>query len=463
MNVWEYWAQTAAGRANLRLLVPGKGWVAYDDLLGGDGKLRERGSKEVIDSALVNALSATNFVTLIGSGASFCVQNQSGQKAPSMADLWRSVKDAVGDEKFGAVFDMFPNAKVEENIEKLLSLCKVYLELNEEADESDEAVQVVRDFVRQAEERILKEVDFVRRDTKLPAHETYVRKIGRRGFRKTRAKLFTTNYDLAFEEAARRLRFTVIDGFSHSLDQVYDRQHFDLDIVRREPGKEAPDYIPNVFHLYKLHGSVDWRRTEAEDVVRSRDNAVGKPVLIYPRSSKYQEAFEPPYLDMMGAFQAALREPDTALVVAGFGFNDDHISRPIMAALESNLTLRLIICDPGFVAIAKRTSDESVVGQPTSDESAESESSSDQDSKKPAHVIPDIALPNNKFLTNIILLAKDGDPRIHLINGRFEDLADALPDLIGETDRERHVARIKRVMWDNDSQKPDSDIQELLG
>lgn len=41
------------------------------------------------------------------------------------------------------------------------------------------------------------------------------------------------------------------------------------------------------------------------------------------------------------------------------------------------------------------------------------------------------------------MLAEQGDPRIHLLNGRFEDLADALPDLIGETDRERHVERVK--------------------
>jgi len=29
----------------------------------------------------------------------------------------------------------------------------------------------------------------------------------------TRTRLFTTNYDLCFEEAARRHRFTIIDGF----------------------------------------------------------------------------------------------------------------------------------------------------------------------------------------------------------------------------------------------------------
>jgi hypothetical protein len=51
------------------------------------------------------------------------------------------------------------------------------------------------------------------------------------------------------EIAARRHRFTIIDGFSHALDQVYDRAHFDHDIVRREQGKDSPDYVENVFHL----------------------------------------------------------------------------------------------------------------------------------------------------------------------------------------------------------------------
>lgn len=425
MTVWEYWNETPAGKANLRLLIPGKGWVAYSDRVDNEGKIVERGSKEGIDSALINALSASNFSTLTGAGASLCARNVDGQpQAPSMRDLWNAVEAAVGAQVFGGICGRFPNAIIGQNIEKLLSLCKVFLELNDAADENNPDVTAVKDFVSQAESCILGKVDFVNQSTTLAAHEAYVRKIGRRGFRKTRAKLFTTNYDLTIEEAARRLRFTIIDGFSHSLDQVYDRQHFELDIVRRDAIKDAPDYIPNVFQLYKLHGSTDWRRIGAE-VLRSRDNTKGKPVLIYPRSSKYQEAFEPPYLDMMGAFQAALREPDTALVVAGFGFNDDHISRPILSALEANLSIRLIICDPGFIA-----SENDLRGVPP---------------EGPVHRIP-IGNPHtNSFLLRIMSLALGGDPRVHLINGRFEDLVEALPDLIGETDRERHVERVKAL------------------
>lgn len=426
LTQFDYWKVQAASRTNLRLLVPGKGWVAYADRIGEENKVEERGSKDEIESALTNALSASNFLTLTGAGASFCARNPDGQpQAPSMTALWDAVAGAVGAPEFAAVCAKFEKAKLDENIEKLLSLCKVYLELNEAAADDDAEVKAVRAFVPVAEKCILGRVDYVTAQTELPAHETYVRKIGRRGFRKARAKIFTTNYDLSLEEAARRLRFTIIDGFSHSLDQVYDRQHFEYDIVRREPSKDAPDYIPNVFHLYKLHGSSDWRRV-GSDVVRSRDNTVGEPVLIYPRSSKYQEAFDPPYLDMMSALQAALREPDSALVVAGFGFNDDHISRPLLSALESNLSFRLVICDPGFIRLYWE-----LAGDPLGDPAA--------------HAIPDVEAHPNPMLERIRLLAQSGDPRVHLLNGRFEDLADAMPDLIGQTDRERHAERVRSM------------------
>lgn len=423
MSVWDYWNATPADKANLRLLISGKGWTAFSDRIDDEGKVVERGSKEQIDSALINALSASNFLTLTGAGASMCARNGVGAPhAPSMVDLWDAVSAAIGPVAFAGICAKFPKAKIDDNIEKLLSLCKVYLELNEAAQGDDPDVNGVRNFVTQAESCILSKVDFVSKSTSLPAHEAYVRKIGRRGFRKARAKIFTTNYDMTLEEAARRLRFTIIDGFSHSLDQVYDPQHFDFDIVRRDANKDAPDYIPNVFHLYKLHGSTDWRRI-GTDVFRSRDNEKGSPVLIYPRSSKYQEAFEPPYLDMMGAFQASLREPDTALVIAGFGFNDDHISRPIISALETNMSLRLIICDPSFI-----TSENDLRGVPPA---------------PTPHAIADGGAHRNGFIDKIKTLAAAGDQRVHLINGRFEDLAEGLPDLIGETDRERHIERVK--------------------
>jgi hypothetical protein len=424
-----FWKNRPASPDNLRLLMPGDGWKGYSDKPDDDNKVVLPGSRRLIESVFLNGLNATNLILLTGTGASFAAQNpdkasgkETERKLPpaGMDDLWQAVRTRVGDKRFKAACDRFPAAPVGDNIERLLTLCKLYLELNETAD--DVEAKATKTFVADAEQAILGRVDFVDANTQLDAHALMIQKVGRRGIRKPRARFFTTNYDLCFEEAARRHRFTIIDGFSHALDQVYDRAHFDHDIVRREQGRETPDYIENVFHLYKLHGSIDWRRKGAE-IFRSRDPA-GDPVLIFPRSSKYQESFEAPYLDMIGAFQSALREPDTAVIVSGFGFNDDHISRPILASVEANMSLRIVICDPLFLAETPLEA-----GAPAIAESNETD---------------------NRFVKAFTRLAQSGDPRIHLINGRFEDMALALPDLVGETDRERHASRIRSLRDDSD-------------
>lgn len=416
------WATDPADAKLLRLYVPGEGWKSYADKLSDvdNNKVEAIGSKRAMESALINALNATNLLLLTGSGSSFAASNETGKTPAGMKDLWTAVQAKVGKDTFAKVCEMFPTSPIKENIEKLLTLCKLYLELHEEAE--DQAATLVRDFVKDAELAILDRVNFVDTKTKLNAHASFIQKVGRRGLRKPRARFFTTNYDLCFEEAARRHRFTIIDGFSHAMEQVYDRAHFDYDIVRRAAGKDAPDYIENVFHLYKLHGSIDWRRVDGE-IIRSK-GPNGSPILIYPRSSKYQEAFEAPYLDMIGALQAALREPDTALLVSGFGFNDDHLSRPILASVEANMSLRLVICDPAFLAPSDIGDDDHIVtAEPTT---------------------------TNPFLKAFWKLSVGGDPRIHLINGRFGDLAMALPDLVGETDRERHVARMRAIRDDQE-------------
>ncbi|MCH8874522.1 hypothetical protein IH824_17455, partial [candidate division KSB1 bacterium] len=113
--------------------------------------------------------------------------------------------------------------------------------------------------------------------------------------------------------------------------------------------------------------------------------------------SKYQEAFEPPFLDMMGAFQTALREPDTTLFVAGFSFNDSHIAQPVLAALESNMNFRLVVCDPGFLT------DDQIKDDPVT--------------------LTDTDAQANPFHLKLGRLAKAGDHRLLLFHGRFEDFS----------------------------------------
>lgn len=415
-----HWDGRAPAKENLRLFEIPDTWRRFADQVDAStNTVGESGCSQKVESFLINALNATNVLLLTGAGSSFCANNGALSTlavatAPGLGDLWEAVKAKLGPAQFDDVIKKIPNGPAIKDIEKLLTQCKLYVALYGAAVG---AGKTIAEFIKSAETAILERVDFIDGDTALTAHEAVLRKLARRGVRKPRAKLFTTNYDLCFEYAARRQRFVVIDGFSHAAPPVYDRSHFGLDIVRRDGGKDAPDYFESVFQLYKLHGSLDWRRTST-DIIRSRGKD-GEPVLIYPRDSKYQEAFEPPFLDMMAAFQGALREPDTALLVAGFSFADSHIAQPIVAALESNMSFRLVVCDPAFIM------DDQVKDDPVR--------------------LSGAGLPPNPFHQRLIRLAQTGDQRMVLLHGRFEDLAIALPDLVAETERERHAARVKAL------------------
>ena len=418
----------------LRLLTRDGKWLRWEgekEDPDDPSKKPKAGCKDQVEEALLAALHSTNVVVLLGSGASFSAKNEGGPNAPGMWHLWEAVKNGCGEAAFNdiakSVIGHVP-ADGEDNIEALLSLCKMSIELLEVRAEKDAAfpdrprLEQLKDFVATAEREILAQVGFVRSDTELPAHTGFLRKFARRSPEKPRVKLFTTNYDLCIETAGLRLGIVLIDGFSHSAEQRFNRDHFDHDIVRRAASSTKADYLDGVFHLYKLHGSVDWRRRSDEVVIRSVEDPGEdrKPVLIYPRSSKYQEAFESPYLDMFAALQTALREPDTTLIVSGFGFADDHISAPIWSAIETNLSLRLVLCDRGFVEQHKLF-----------DEDAQ-EIDLDLGGQRP-------------YQSKIARLVQQGDTRITMLNGRFEDLADALPMMSGKTDRQLLQDRLEKL------------------
>ena len=396
-----YWDGQPEGKKKLlRLLTRDGSWLRWEgekEDHEDPSKKPKAGCMEQVEEALLGALHSTNVVVLLGSGASFSANNASGPNAPGMWHLWKAVKGSYGEAAFddivNSVIGRVP-AEGEENIEALLSLCKMSIELldvrvENEANTNDlQRLKQHKTFVTAAEKTILAQVGFVRSETELPAHTSFLRKFARRSPEKPRVKLF----------------------------------NFDHDIVRRAASSAKADYLDGVFHLYKLHGSVDWRRRTDEVVIRSLEDTRDdlKPVLIYPRSSKYQEAFQTPYLDMFASLQAALREPDTTLIVSGFGFADDHISAPIWSAIETNLSLRLVLCDRGFVEPIRLFDED------------KHEINIDWDTQRP-------------YQKKIARLVQQGDTRITMLNGRFEDFADALPMIAGKTDRQLLQDRLEKL------------------
>jgi hypothetical protein len=400
-------------------------WVAEllpppPPVVGTDGLPTESPAIVEAKRALSDVLRCSNFIVLSGLGTSLCVQPAvpGGLKSPTMRDLWVQVEqkqdaaaataNPVGP-TFLQVLQIVGHPQEQQDIEALLSRCRLAESFLSGAQKNE-----VAKFIALAEGGIIAATNFVFTNHPLPMHTEFLRRVARRSQRKSRTKVFTTNYDRCFEEAGRQGRYVVVDGFSYTVPPTFDAIHFTYEIVRRLADTEALDPIPNLFHLYKLHGSVDWQRQEPSGEITKWTQG-GKPVLIYPRNSKYELAFEQPYLEMIGAFQSALREPDTGLLVVGFGFNDSHLAEPIMSAIRSNLSLKTVVVSPRLAPW-----------------------NNDQE-QGPGECV------TNKHLERLRDLANAGDARITLLSCGFEDMVPLVPDLAAETDLERHMERLRRV------------------
>lgn len=174
-------------------------------------------------------------------------------------------------------------------------------------------------------------------------HASFLQKITSRKMGLPRVQLYTTNYDTLFEQAAQRLNYTIIDGFSFSYPRIFNGSNFDKDLVYRKHTrvKQEDSFVPGVFQLFKLHGSVDWEK-KTNGCILQREK-VERPCIIYPASEKYESSYEQPYFEMMSNLQHTLREEGTFLIIAGFGFQDKHIQNIIREAAFQNHNFHLLI------------------------------------------------------------------------------------------------------------------------
>lgn len=371
----------------MQLLTAATGdWIDVDGEDASEARLQ-------LDAILRQLLGAERLVLLAGLGTSMSVDGPGGgQLAPSMEDLWNRAHDRVDGALWTRALEAVSwDEGTGKDIELLLSRCQMARALTGDGD--------LETFIRECENEIVTACSFVTPDTPLPQHETFLRRVARRPTRLPRTQLFTTNYDLAFETAAARADFTLIDGFSHAGVPTFSGGSFDIDFaVRdRERAASAVEWVPNVLHFLKLHGSVDWK-AEGDRVVRFR--SADPPLIIYPRASKFEVSYQQPYLELMGRFQTALRRPDTALMIVGSGLADMHVLEPILAAVRSNVRMSVLLASPNLV-----------------------------DSER-EHV---------RVLKDYI---KAGDRRLTLLGATFEDVVRVVPDLTPASEAEHHEARM---------------------
>lgn len=199
-------------------------------------------------------------------------------------------------------------------------------------------------------------------------HLSFLAKLVARDSNLGRAHLFTLNYDTIFEQALELLGIQYFDGFTGRADARFDPSVYGLDVYW--PGEISEGRVrrfDKFLHLYKLHGSIHWRVKDGElrarhpdlsSISRYRDLAPDKRAIeldkmakflpsvgILPTANKFAQTLTMPFSHLFRSFQIRLSAPQTFLLVLGYGFGDDHVTRIIETALM-NPSLVMLVVEP---------------------------------------------------------------------------------------------------------------------
>ncbi|WP_219656548.1 hypothetical protein [Yersinia enterocolitica] len=100
--------------------------------------------------------------------------------------------------------------------------------------------------------------------------------------------------------------------------------------------------------------------------------------------------YDSPYLDMMASFLETVKQPKTAILCLGFGFNDKHINNALTMALRTNPEFMLMVA-----------------------------------TKDPFNAVGSFNQEIRKLLMEAI---NQGDGRIAMVDSTFEQFASLLPE-----------------------------------
>lgn len=205
-------------------------------------------------------------------------------------------------------------------------------------------------------------------EKEIAPHIAFLSKLITRDSNLGRTHLFTLNYDTLFEQALELLGIQYFDGFTGRANARFDPSVYGLDVYY--PGEVAEGRVrrfDKFLHFYKLHGSIHWRvendelRARHKDLTQYDDYRNKSPdeqakelekkefapdhkqFGILPTSNKFIQTLDMPYSHLFRAFNARLSAPQTFLLVLGYGFGDDHVTRIIETALMNPALVMLVV------------------------------------------------------------------------------------------------------------------------
>ena len=186
---------------------------------------------------------------------------------------------------------------------------------------------------------------------KLNIHELFINKIISRKETLNRPKIFTPNYDLAFENACEKIGVSYNNGFRGVHMRKFDPDTFHNETYIKQDSGDKGKRITTYLNIYKLHGSISWQYAESiNDLynlkeIQISDTSVKSDfkfdsLMIYPIQTKKSYSLDLPYSELFRNFSKCLTETQNTLVIIGYSFLDEHINDIIRIGLYNpNLTL----------------------------------------------------------------------------------------------------------------------------
>ena len=367
---------------------------------------KDESKRQWIRTRFSEWLKMENICVFTGAGTSISSDGLSlwelGEKLMKLLDEYYKQKDDDDYQKmYKLLFEEMKENKDFSELEKLLSDINAlynlldsdsskYISLNTEEIEDPKSTlsEVLNDVQKFFFLLCTLELDFNINSSEvedsITPHHSFLSKLISRDTSLGRVKLFTLNYDTLFEQALDDLGISYADGFKGHVNRKFDPSCYDIDYYY--PGRVTEGKVKRYdryMHLYKLHGSINWRESEepgksvkyspvninkvcelrdemidesedAEDEITinngfmdkienefSKDEVLG----ILPTSRKTRETLNMPYSHLFRAFHESLQKPQTFLLIIGYGFNDNHVNQVIEDAL-SNPSLIVCIVDP---------------------------------------------------------------------------------------------------------------------
>jgi SIR2-like domain len=144
-------------------------------------------------------------------------------------------------------------------------------------------------------------------------------------------RIFTLNYDLCIERTCIDAR--IERGFDEN--RRWNWRRF-----------EENENIPIDFFLYKIHGSIDWKKNTSGLLTFSDEIgsiSVNQLEIIFGTNNKLK--YEDPYLFSLYEFRKYSLEAKLIITI-GYSFSDDHINGIIMQAISNNPEKKILCVSP---------------------------------------------------------------------------------------------------------------------